>query len=131
MEEPTKKKMMTKDDIEPSLLAEIEASARATERTRLDTLDAMKSAGLDKIIAKAKATDGVQPKDIAMECLEVTRGQLENAEAAKALAVDAAVASSVAASAAPSTRTPKLSPEKHGIALVQNAFKELATRNGK
>lgn len=130
MDQTTKKKM-TKEDIEPSLIAEIEASARATERVRLDALDAMSSTGLDEIIAKAKATDGVQPKDIAMECLEVTRGQLKNAEAIKNLAVDAAVVSSVAASVAPPTRTPKISLEKQGIELVQNAFKELASRNGK
>lgn len=114
-------KIMTREEIEPQLLATIENEARTAERTRLAALDALNGPGLGEIIAKAK-TDGKQPKDIAMECLTVTKEQLASANAVSALAKDAKSANGVRAGDAP---MPK--PEDDRVAknssLILNAFK--------
>jgi ATP-dependent Clp protease, protease subunit len=100
-QEETKK--MTKEEIDPQLLATIETDARTAERVRLSALDAMLCPGLEDIITKAKA-EGKQPSDIAMECFTKTKGALDKATVANALARDAQPAASIKAGDAPPVR---------------------------
>jgi hypothetical protein len=115
------KKPMTREEIAPELLASIEAEARTVERARLEALDAMAGPGLTEIIAKAK-TEGKQPGDIALECLTVTKGQLNAAQTTSALARDAAAARGLPAGDAPAGK-PQEKPEAKGARLVAAAFK--------
>ena len=116
-----KKKPMTTDEIAPELLASIQAEARTVERARLEALDAMAGPGLTEIITKAK-TEGKQPGDIAMECLAVTKQQLNASQTTSALARDAAAARGLPAGDAPAGK-PQEKPEAKGARLVAAAFK--------
>src|SRR6267142_5146807 len=116
-----KKKPMTTDEIAPELLASIQAEARTVERARLEALDAMAGPGLTEIITKAK-TEGKQAGDIAMECLAVTKQQLNASQTTSALARDAAAARGLPAGDAPAGK-PQEKPEAKGARLVAAAFK--------
>jgi ATP-dependent Clp protease, protease subunit len=116
-----KNKPMTRDEIAPELLASIQAEARTVERARLEALDAMAGPGLTEIITKAK-TEGKQPGDIAMECLAVTKQQLNASQTTSALARDAAAARGLPAGDAPAGK-PQEKPEAKGARLVAAAFK--------
>jgi ATP-dependent Clp protease protease subunit len=108
VEEPSTKTkgpqvIMTKEEIDPALLAEIESSACKNERERLVALDAMNprnDATLAAIIKKAK-DEGKQPSDIALECFNVAQEQLGRTNAQSAFARDGAAAASVPAGSAP------------------------------
>jgi len=117
---------MNIQDIAPELRAQIEGEARAAERTRLASLDALNGPGLDEIIAKAKA-EGKQTNDIALECLAVTKQQLSASQKTSALARDAAAARAVPAGDAPAGRVAE-KPEAKGVKLVMNAFKSQKPR---
>jgi ATP-dependent Clp protease protease subunit len=123
---PTNKgKSMTREDIDPQLLTQIEEAARVGERSRLAALDAMSGPGLSEIITKAKA-ENKQPGEIAMECLTVTRAQLKAAEDTSALARDAAPANKVKAGDAP-LGAPE-HPVNRGAGLIAKAFKAQAPK---
>ena len=121
-----KEKPMTKEEIAPELLASIEAEARTVERARLEALDAMGGPGLTEIITKAK-TEGKQPGDIALECLSVTKQQLNASQTTSALARDAAAARGIAAGDAPAGRAEER-PDAKGARLVAAAFKHTKPR---
>lgn len=112
---------MTKDEIAPELLASIEAEARTVERARLEALDAMAGPGLTEIIAKAKK-ESKQPSDIALECLTVTKQQLNASQTTSALARDAAGARKLPAGDAPAGK-PGEKPAAKGARLIAAAFK--------
>ena len=114
------KKVITRSDIPPELVAEIVANACSTERTRLAALDAMAGPGLDEIIAKAKA-DGKQPQDIALEVNAVLRQRIEAAEKKGAMLRDAAPAGAIRAGDAPPTPKPA-DPQAQVKAALKNAF---------
>lgn len=116
-----KEKPMTKEEIAPELLASIVAEARTVERARLEALDAMAGPGLTEIITKAK-TEGKQPGDIALECLTVTKQQLNASQTTSALARDAAAARGLPAGDAPGSK-PEPKPEVKGARFMVNAFK--------
>jgi ATP-dependent Clp protease, protease subunit len=116
-----KEKPMTKEEIAPELLASIQAEARTVERVRLEALDAMAGPGLTEIITKAKA-EGKQPGDIALECLTVTKQQLNAAQTTSALARDAAAARGLPAGDAPGGKPPE-KPEMKGARLIAAACK--------
>lgn len=121
-----KERTMTKEEIAPELLANIQAEARTVERARLEALDAMAGPGLTEIITKAK-TEGKQPGDIALECLTVTKQQLNAAQTTSALARDAAAARGLAAGDAPAGRAEER-PDAKGARLVAAAFKHTKPR---
>jgi ATP-dependent Clp protease, protease subunit len=123
------KKMMTREEIDPQLLATIENEARTAERVRLAALDALNGPGLAEIVAKAKA-DGKQPKDIALECLNVTKAELASVTAVSALARDAKAANAVRAGDAP---MPKAEDDRvaKNTNLILNAFKAQHPNNGR
>jgi ATP-dependent Clp protease, protease subunit len=114
-----KTKNMTRDEIDPQVLSQIQSEARAAERTRLDALDAMSAPGLTDIIAKAK-TEGKEPKDIAMECNAIMREQLKASKTVGALQRDAKFAN-VQAGDAP-TPKPVATVQERGANLMANAF---------
>ena len=133
MAEPENKptKITNRNELAPELLAAIEADASSAERARLAALDAMNVAGLEEIIAKAKA-DGSQPEAIAMECFKVTRAQVEASDKKQALARDAAQAGGLRPGDAPPNPVPvdpKRQAAQHATKLIVNAFKE-ARPNG-
>jgi hypothetical protein len=123
--------VMTKDEIDPALLASVEAEARVTERKRLEALDAMSAPGVEEIVAKAKA-EGKQPQDIALECYNVTRAALASANVTSALANDARGAGSVRAGDAPipKSRSDKDARFERATNLLVGAFKAKAPQNG-
>ena len=110
----------TREMIDPKLLTEIQNEAKVAERTRLAALDGMNGPGLSEIVAKAKAEDK-QPNEIAMECLAVTKGQLNSAQAVSALARDAKPANNLNAGEAP-TPKPEKDRVKEATKLIANAF---------
>ena len=112
---------MTKEEIAPELLASIQAEARAAERARLNALDALDGPGLKEIITKAK-NEGQQPNDIALECLSVTKQQLNASQITSALARDAAAARGLPAGDAPAGKREE-KPAAKGARLIANAFK--------
>jgi ATP-dependent Clp protease protease subunit len=124
--EPKGKQQMKIEDIAPELLATIQAEARTVERARLEALDAMGGPGLGEIIAKAK-TEGKQPGDIALECLSVTKQQLNSAQVTSALARDAAAARGLPAGDAPAGK-PREKPDMKGARLLAEACKTLKPR---
>jgi ATP-dependent Clp protease, protease subunit len=125
--EQKEKKPMTKEEIAPELLASIQAEARTVERARLDALDAMAGPGLTEIIAKAK-TEGKQPGDIALECLSVTKQQLNASRTSSALARDAAGARGLPAGDAPAGKLAPEKPEARGARLIAAACKAIKPR---
>lgn len=112
--------IMTREEIEPQLLAEIQNEARTAERTRLAALDAMNGPGLSEIVAKAKV-DGLQPEAIAMQCFAATREQLTAANATSALARDAQPANGLKAGEAPVAKLEEDRVQK-ATKLIVNAF---------
>lgn len=112
---------MTREDIDPQLLASITEEARVAERARLAALDAMNGPGLSEVITKAKV-DGKQPGEIAMECFTLTKAQLTAAEAVSALARDAKPANQIKAGDAPLGK-PEEDRKTKGANLIANAFK--------
>jgi ATP-dependent Clp protease protease subunit len=130
--EETKKegeiKIMTREEIEPALLAQIESNARKLERERLIALDAMNprnDAALAEIIKKAKDEEK-QPSEIALECFNVASAQLAQANAQNAFARDGLAAASVPAGDAPRAKIlSKQEQAKQRVsAQIANAFKE-------
>ena len=115
------KKIMTREDITPELLSEIEAHARTAERARLAALDGMAGPGLSEIIAKAKA-EGTTPEAISMECFKVTQAQLHSMQKLGALNRDAATAGGVRAGDAPPNPPPP-NPQERAKTLVLDAIK--------
>lgn len=117
------KQSMTREEIDPQLVASIEIVAREKERARLAALDAMLVPGLEEIIAQAKE-DGREPSEIAMECLGVTSKALTQANLTGQLRQDAAAAGGVPAGGAP---TPKPNDKKtKGVSLLNQAFENNA-----
>lgn len=112
-------KKMTREEIDPKLVGEIEAGARTAERTRLAALDEMNGPGLGEIIAKAKV-EGKQPQDIAIECLTITRAKLDSASKTGALVKDAQAAAGVQAGDAPLKKPP--TAQDRAKSLIVNAF---------
>ena len=115
--------IMTREEVDPKLLGEIEANARTAERARLAALDEMNGPGLEEIITKAKA-EGKQPGDIALECLKITKAKAEQASKGNALAKDAAAAGSVPAGEAPQNK-PEPTEKEKAKNLIVGAFKKL------
>jgi hypothetical protein len=111
--------IMTREEVDPTLVTEIENNARTAERARLAALDEMSGPGLEEIIAKAKA-DGKQPQDIAMECLKITKAKLNSTTVINALKNDAAAAGGVKAGDAPSKKPPTAA--ERGAKLIAGAF---------
>jgi ATP-dependent Clp protease protease subunit len=112
--------IMTKEEIDPALLASVEAEAKTAERTRLAALDAMSAPGLEEIIAKAKA-EGKQPQDIALDCFNVAKSALASANQVNALAKDASAAGGIKAGDAPMPKVKENSSQR-GSRLIANAF---------
>ena len=131
---PKKKetKVMTRDEIDSQLLAEIQLEARAEERARLSALDAMNGPGLGEIIAKAK-TEGIKPEAIAMQCFNVTKEQLTSVNAINALARDAVAANKVNAVEAPEAKPEEDRVKKASNLIAQafNARKPASAANGR
>jgi hypothetical protein len=133
------KPLMTKEDIDAALLAEIESKAKIEERVRLSALDAMNPSKenpnpiLTAIINKAKE-DGKQPKDIALECYEAAQKQLKSSSTINALARDANTANSVVAGDAPIPKiftplSPQEQAQKRFSASLAQAVKAQAPAN--
>jgi ATP-dependent Clp protease, protease subunit len=127
-----KENIMTKEEIDPKLLSDIEAKAKEDERARLSALDAMSSPGLEDIIAKAKK-EGSQPNAIAMECFDITKKALAAAKVTGALARDAAPAGSIKAGEAPLPK-PEEDRVKKATNMIVGAFnaqRDSIVKNGR
>jgi ATP-dependent Clp protease protease subunit len=105
--------------------ANLVASIIDGERKRINDLDAMDGPGLEDLITAAKV-DGRTPNQIAMECLALTRKQLEGTNQLGALNRDSANLSRVPAGDAP-TNKPQSKKEK-GIALLTKAQSSINKR---
>lgn len=128
-DQPKGKEQMTLDELRsshPELITSIEANARSEERIRLAALDAMAGPGLAEVIAKAKA-DGNKPSDIALECFNITKEQLQSQNATNALARDGQAANSVTAGDAPN-RKPNESNKEKGTKLLVAAQSSLPSQ---
>ena len=108
-------------------ITKLQAEARADERKRLSALDALSGPGLEEIVAKAKE-DGKQPNDIALECLAITRRQLDDASKLSALTREAAPAAAVPAGDAPASSRKSEKKDDAGARIMANAFKNQKPR---
>jgi ATP-dependent Clp protease, protease subunit len=130
------KPLMTKEDIDAALLAQIESKAKIEERVRLCALDAMNprnDPALTVIINKAK-DDGKQPGEIALECFEIAQKQLAASATINALARDASAAGGVTAGDAPIPKiftplSPQEQAQKRFSASLAQAVKAQAPAN--
>lgn len=116
-------KLMTREEIDPQLVASIEASAREKERVRLSALDAMMAPGLEELVSQAKK-DGKEPNEIAMACFEVVKLQAVNAENTNQLRRDSAAANGVTSGDAPQVKPDN--KQAKGIKLFNNAMQVAA-----